>query len=136
MVTAGIGTPSSCFASHVQPRYLRAAARKWLLSLAGAQEADVVAIQETRRRSTSRAPSWSRRAQHAFVDAQKKGYSVVYARRTLPDRAGPGDREYDAEGAVRMDSGISALAVRASGTSGLARCVKKRSRALHRCSRR
>lgn len=106
---------------------IRAAARKGFFRWIGEQQADVVALQETKAQEHQLPPEALDRTEFttAFVDAEKKGYSGValYARRK-PDRIvrGLDMPEYDAEGRfVRMDFGpdfsVASLYV-PSGTTG------------------
>lgn len=112
---------------------IRAAARKGFFHWMAAQQADIIALQETKAQEHQLPPEALDLPEFntAFVDAQRKGYSGValYARRR-PDRIvrGLGIEEYDAEGRfVRMDFGnlsVASLYV-PSGTSGPARQAVK-----------
>lgn len=112
---------------------VRAAARKGFFGWMMAQRPDIVCIQETKAQEHQLPPEaidlpgYS----HAFVDAQKKGYSgvAIYSRQT-PLRIGRGLEmpDMDAEGRfVRMD--FSELSIASlyvpSGTSGPARQAVK-----------
>lgn len=106
---------------------IRAAARKGFFRWMREQQADVVALQETKAQEHQLPPEALDQTEFttAFVDAEKKGYSGValYARRK-PDRIVRGLEmpEYDVEGRfVRMDFGpdfsVASLYV-PSGTTG------------------
>lgn len=105
---------------------IRAAARKGFFRWMHAQQPDVVCLQETKAQEHQLPPEALdlREYAHAFVDAQKKGYSgvAIYSRRApLTIERGLAMPDMDVEGRfVRMEFGdlsIASLYV-PSGTSG------------------